>query len=51
MLATDHLKLDSYLRTLVEKASFLTERLNHEVIPTGCKSDISSVDSHLEFWR
>ena len=51
MLATEHLKLDSYLRTLVEKASFLTERLNHEVIPTGCKSDISSVDSHLEFWR
>ena len=50
MLATEHPKLESYLRTLVEKASFLTERLNQEFISTPNKSDESKVKSHLKFW-
>ncbi|MGD1913912.1 MAG: type 2 lanthipeptide synthetase LanM family protein [Rivularia sp. (in: cyanobacteria)] len=50
MLATEHPKLESYLRTLVEKASFLTERLNEEFISTPNKSDESKVNSHLKFW-
>ncbi|AFY58609.1 type 2 lantibiotic biosynthesis protein LanM [Rivularia sp. PCC 7116] len=50
MLATEPLKLDSYLRTLVNKASYLTERLNQDVVPTVSKSDESTINSHLEFW-